>query len=130
AERNSSMALLGRIGIACSEGQMNSKRRSLPEPAAFGPDVAAMQFDQLLDDRQSESQPSMSTSCRRISLSKPFENIRQKIRCDAFTGISYADFHVWVEALKPHVDLSVLGGEFNGIVKEVPENLLKAIWIA
>src|ERR1700732_5139060 len=109
---------------------MNSKRRSLPEPAAFGPDVAAMQFDQLLDDRQSESQPSMSTSCRRISLLKPFENIRQKIRCDAFTGISDADFHVWVEAFKPHVDLSVLGGEFNGIVKEVPENLLKAIWIA
>jgi hypothetical protein len=94
AESNPGMAFLVRTRKDGDEREADSKGAPLPDPAAFDADVAAMQLDQLLDNSQSKSQPTMSTSCRRISLLKPFENIRQKIRCDAFTGISDADFHV------------------------------------
>src|SRR3981081_4712064 len=95
AERNPEVAtFLGRLRIGGDERATDSKGSPLPDPAAFDVDVTAVQFDQLLDYRQSELQSAMSTSCRGIPLLKPVENIRQKIGCDAFTGINDADFRV------------------------------------
>jgi hypothetical protein len=78
---------LGRLRIGGDERETDSKGSPLPDPAAFDVDVTAVQFDQLLDYRQSELQSAMSTSCRGIPLLKPVENIRQKIGCDAFTNL-------------------------------------------
>ena len=85
---------LVRLRIDGDQREMDSKDRPLSDSAAFDADVAAMQFDQLLDDSQPEPESAMSTSCRRIPLLKPVENIRQKLGCDAFTGINDTDFHV------------------------------------
>src|SRR5438132_4346297 len=101
-------AFLVRLKRDSDEREMDSKGCPLPDPAAFGADVAAMQLDQLLDNSQSEPQSAMSTSCRCIPLLKPVENIRQKPGCDAFTGINDADFHVCVDAFEQYLDHSVL----------------------
>src|SRR5271165_6553951 len=69
-----------RLRVDCPERQKNNKGRPLPYPVAFDLNLSAMKLDELLDDSQSKSQSSMSTSRRRISLSKPFENIRQELR--------------------------------------------------
>jgi hypothetical protein len=58
------------------------------------------------------------------------ENVRQKIGCDAFTGIRYADFHLCAGPFEQHLDLSVLGSELDSVVQEVPEDLLQAVRIA
>src|ERR1700726_1520736 len=95
AKRHPEMAIvLGRLSIGGNERESNSKGSPLSDSAAFDVDVAAVQFYQLLDYRQSEPQSAMSTSYRGIPLLKPVENIRQEIGCDTFTSINDADFHV------------------------------------
>jgi hypothetical protein len=53
-----------------------------------------MQFDKLLDDSESQSQPAMATGCRRVTLLKTLENIRQELGGDAFARINDADLDV------------------------------------
>src|SRR5271170_337860 len=109
---------------------MDSKDRAVANSIAFDADVAAMQFDQLLDNGQPQPKSPMSTRGRRISLLKPVENIRQKVGCDAFAGIAHMDFHVRSDPLEPYLDLSALGSELNSVVKDVPEDLSQAIRIS
>ncbi len=89
-----------------------------------------MQFDQLLDNGQPQPESPVSTRGRRISLLKPVENIRQKLGCDAFTGINHIDFHLGTDAFESYLDLSAFGRELNGVVKDVPKNLSQAIRVS
>ena len=109
---------------------MDSKGRPFPDPVALDANVAAMQFDKLLDDSHSQPQSAMATSCRRVPLLKTVEDIRQELRRDAFTRITDADFDMRVDAFEQHLDLSALGCELDGVVKEIPKNLLQAIRVA
>src|ERR1043166_4405074 len=51
-------------------------------------DQPAVQLDEVAYDRESEAEPAMGTSGRAVRLSKTFEHVRQKFRCDARSGIA------------------------------------------
>src|ERR1700722_12257125 len=89
-----------------------------------------MQFDQLLDDGQPQPESPVSACGRGISLLKPVENIRQKVGCDAFTGITHIDFDLGTDPCESYLDLSAAGGELNSVVKDIPEDLSQAIRVS
>ena len=73
---------------------MDSEGCSFADSIASDADCTAMQFDELLDDSESQPQPAMATSSRRVTLLKTVENIRQELGEDAFARINDADFDV------------------------------------
>src|SRR5580704_5747156 len=108
---------------------MDAKSRTFPQAVALNSDFAAMQFDQLLDDSQSESKSTMPAGGRRIPLLKAVENVRQELGCDALASINYADLDFCAGVFEQYLDFPILGSELDGVVQKVPENLLQAIRI-
>src|SRR6476646_10460913 len=55
--------------------------------------------------------------------------MRKKVGGDAFSGVAYRDFHMRIDLGESHLNASVSGSELDGVRKEVPEDLLKAVSI-
>ena len=100
------------------------------DSVAFDADAATMKFDKLFDDSESQPQPAMASSCRRVALLKTVEDIRHELWRDAFTRIHDTDFDVRLNTFEQHPDLSVLGSKFDGVIKEIPKNLLQPVRVA
>lgn len=82
---------------------------------AFGANRAAMAFDDIADDRQSDSQSSVH-SCRKTScLPETFENMRQEFSTDSNAGVTYTDVRPSRRVFQPHLDCTALAGELDGI---------------
>ncbi len=56
------------------QGKVNDERRSLAEARALHPHRSAVQFHDLRDDGQTDSQPRQMTACR-IGLAVQLENV-------------------------------------------------------
>ena len=65
--------------------------RTLTDARAADLDVAAVQPDQIVDDRQAEPETTVSTCRRAVRLPEPIEHVRQKSGIDADAGIHDLD---------------------------------------
>ncbi len=97
---------------------------------ALDADGAAVEFDELFDDGESEPESAEGAGGGGVGLAEAFEDVRKEFRGDAFAGIGDADFNLAVVALEGDGDGAAAGGEFDGIGEEIPENLLDAAGIA
>ena len=68
--------------------ERDGEPRAAAHASAFGSDGAAVQFDQVLDDREPESQAGRGI---RFALPERLKDVRQEVRMDADAGV--ADRH-------------------------------------
>ena len=77
--------------------QEDTKRRTLADAFALGADVSAVQFHQVLDDRQTESQAAVGAREGLVGLPEPIEDERQKRGFEADAGVGHRDFDLRIE---------------------------------
>ena len=105
--------------------QAHDERRALALAGALGPHRAAVQLDQLLDDRQAQPQPAVAAGRRGVGLAEPLEDVRQELGPDAHAGVDDGDLDVRVDPLQEHLDAAPLGRELHGVGQQVPDDLLE-----
>jgi hypothetical protein len=71
----------------------------------------------------------MTPSRRWVRLLKSSENVRQELGGNTFAGIANANLYVRIYALQQHLNTSSFRCKLDGIVEEIPENLLQSIRI-
>ena len=95
--------------------QVYDESCALSSAAALGADGAAVQFNDVQDDRQTQAQPAMFSCTAAVGLTKAVEHMRQKLRIDTLAGV--ADDELDGRALKRQLDLdgSSRGREFERV---------------
>src|SRR5690606_4774033 len=90
------------------------------------PDGSAMQFDELLHDRETEAESPVAASHRGVGLSKPLENVRQELRRNPFAGVAYRDFQVGIHTFEKHLNPASLRCELDRVREKIPNDLLQS----
>lgn len=98
--------LAGRHGVDDHERKCERERRPLTNAAAPGLERAAVQFGELLCDRQSQSEPAALARETCVRLSEPLEDVRQKLRRDANAGVRNRDLDVRIDTSETDLDFS------------------------
>src|SRR5215831_4628552 len=65
----------------------------------------------------------------RVRLFKPIEYVRQKLRGNTFASIDNAYFYLRIYSLQQNLNTSSFWCKLDGVIEEVPENLLKSMRI-
>ena len=112
------------------EWQTDMKRRSPAVSSTFNPHRAAVQLDQVSNDRETDAQTAMLTRGTRFTLAEAIEHVGQKLGIDAAARIAHDDFHLRFQLFETHLDAPAAGGELDGVGQEVPDNLLEPVAIA
>jgi hypothetical protein len=89
-----------------------------------------MRFNEVLNDRQSQSHAAVDASSGCIPLPEFLKNMWKKFRSDSNARIHHADFHVTGDLRKFNQDTAVIWREFHSICKKIPEHLLQPIRIS
>src|SRR3954470_4754778 len=96
----------------------------------LGADCAAVYFNQVTNDCQSQPDSSMRPGARYIGLTEEFEYMWQKITLDSFAGITHRDQCMRGGAQQLNLYRAISGREFHGIRQKVPDYLPQTIDIA
>ena len=95
-------------------------------PFAGRRDRAAVQFHQLLHDRQAQPQPAVAARGGAVGLAEAAEQMIEEFRRDAVAGVTHGDHPVIAVGLQLQVDAAFGRGELDGVGEQVPEHLLQA----
>ena len=76
--------------------QVHHDLRAPPHPFAVGRDPAAVQFHQVLDQRQADAQAALRAVQRLVGLREQVEDVRQESRVDARALVLDRDLHLAV----------------------------------
>src|SRR6185437_3482340 len=117
-------------GMYDPEWKFDAKRGAQPEARTFRADNAAVQLDEVFDDREPQSQPAMPARCGGVALTEALEEMGQEVRFYSLAAVDHADFKVAVHPFEGHLHLSALGGELDGVGQQVPHALLEPRRIA
>src|SRR5439155_13066258 len=108
------------------ERQPHGERRAQVRPRALGLHVAAVQLDQMTNDREPESQTAVGTRARAVGLPEAIEDVRQELGRDAAAGVAHAKLRLGARPLEADRDASVARRELDRGGEEVPDHLLQA----
>ena len=67
--------------------KQNVKGRATSLALALRTHTAAMQLDELLDDRKPQTEAAMASCRRAVRLAKSVEHVREKLQADAFARV-------------------------------------------
>ncbi len=86
-------------------------------PGAFARrlDLAAVKFDQMLYQREAQTQAAAPLRACLISLSEEIEDVRQEFRRDAVAGVADDDSDVSFGAFGAQFDTAAGGGELDRV---------------
>ena len=88
--------------------QRHGERAPLALAGALGPHGAPVHLDQLLDDRQAQSQAAVPPRGRAVGLAEPVEDVRQELGLDPDARVGDADLDVRVDPLEQDLDPAAL----------------------
>ena len=80
-----------RAGVA---GQPQPERRALVLAAALDAHRAAVQLDEVPDDRHAEAEAAVPAAHGAVGLPEPIEHERQELRRDADAGVGHLDLRI------------------------------------
>ena len=103
-------------------GQCHDERRAVALTPAFGTYAPAMQPHQVTHDSETESETRLAAHSR-VRLPKPFEDVREKRRGNADTGIRYGKNRVSLDVRQLHGDATGRLRELDRVPSEIPDNL-------
>src|SRR4029079_8974084 len=110
--------------------QSDGEGRTLVGPRAVRRNAAAMQFDDLFDNCQPQSEAAVAARGRIFRLAETIEYERQKVSRDTHATVAYVHFHVRVGAPERDFDLPTLGRKLDGVGEQVAEYLLQPAEVA
>jgi hypothetical protein len=84
-----------------------------------------MQFDQILDNGQSDAKPTLGTSGGAVGLLEKLKHLRQFVRRYADSGIFDPDDEVAALMSRRKPDMSAVFTVFRGVVQKIDDDLLK-----
>ena len=103
-------------------------------PAAFAlavcRDRAAVELDELLGNRQPETEAEGCARRRRVLLTEAFEHVGQETRGNALAVVDDGDLNLAVNAADTHLHAALRRSEFDGVVDQIPQYLLQPARIA
>src|SRR6266851_3857595 len=112
------------------ERQRDSKDAAASDAGAFGGDRAAVKFNQIAHDSETQPEAAIGALGAGIGLPKPFENVRKKLRKNALASVPYNNLEVRINPLHEHLDLAATGRELDRIRKQIPDDLLQPFLVA
>ncbi len=119
------------------ERQHYRECRTLVFTRTFRSHSAAVEFHQVPDDRQSESQTPVSLSNRAVCLSEAIEHVGQKLSRNALSGIADSNLHVirwWGISngyrRQAHFHSSPRRRKFHGVSQQIRHYLLQPRGVA
>src|SRR5207245_8916819 len=110
--------------------QLDRERRPLPIALALDLDRAAVQLDQVVDDREPETQATMRSRAPSVGLLEGLEDVRQELRLDPLALVADGDEGLAVGAPEPQEDAAAPRGELDAVREQVPHALLEATRLA
>ena len=84
-----------------------------------------MQFHDLADDREPETQAALTRRRSPVSLAKPFEHVGQELGADPLPRVDNVHFDARTGRFDRHTDSSAFGREFDRVRQQVPDHLLQ-----
>src|SRR6476660_2047511 len=89
-----------------------------------------MELDELLGDRQPETEAECCASGRRVLLTEAFEHVRQETRGNALAVVDDGDLNLAVHAADTDLYPALGRRELDRVVNQIPQHLLQAARIA
>src|ERR1700677_3314365 len=105
---------------------MDGKRGALTFALTYGRYHTAVQFHELLADRQPQPEATKGPRGRGIFLRESIKNVRKVIGRNPNAGIADAQFQMRIHALEQHLYLASLRRELDRVGQQVPYDLLQA----
>ena len=99
-------------------------------PALNASTRAAMQFDDVADDGEAESEAAAAPCGGRVGLAEAFEDVRQERRVDAAAGIADPHLDRRIAPLDRDLHPPTLGRELDRVREQIGDDLLQALLIA
>src|SRR5207244_12316858 len=106
--------------------QLDGEGRAPTVAVAVDANRAAVQLDDVTDDRQTEPESAVGPGGRALRLPEPVEDVRQEGGLDPLTGVAHGDLDVRVDALEAELDAPVPRGELDGVREQVPPSTAPA----
>lgn len=111
----------------CISGKRTLKVDPLPAPLTDGGDRSAVQPDEVLGNRESQSKASVSAADARTHLAERLEDLRQSVRVDAPAGIAHRDDDRMIVASRGNVNAAAFRRELDCIRHEIDHDLREPI---
>src|SRR5205814_4059062 len=89
-----------------------------------------VELDQLAHESEPQAEPGLSAGGGAFGLTETLEHERQELTGEAAAGIAHDDVNLVADADDRSLDVATRGREFDGVEKQVPENLLHSVEIA
>ncbi len=118
------------LGELRPQRQPHDEGRPLPLSRALDLGRAAVQLDQVADDRQAEPEPAVGAGDRPVGLAEAVEDVRQEVGADADAGVGHPDDGVAPLLAQADLDPARPGGELDGVGEQVPDHLLQPVGVA
>src|SRR5439155_4173541 len=120
----------GEVLAGSSERQGDGEGRSATGPGARRAHPAAVQVDQVPDDREPEAEAAMGAGASALRLSEAIEDVGQEFRTDPHPRVLDGDLGVAVGALETDFDTTLPRRELDRVRQQVPYDLLQAVRVA
>src|SRR5687768_18372173 len=104
-----------RFGTIGKQRKRSGKSGPHADPLAFRGNRATVKFDEMTNDRQSQTETTKIPRRRTVRLTKTIEHARQKLRIDALTAVVHGHFRIRSITRHAHVDLAAVRRELYGI---------------
>ncbi len=111
------------------EGNAHRKGSAAPLSRALGRNLAAVQLHQFTGDGQAQSEAGVLTGTDHFSLPESLEDMRQKVRADAHTGVDDREFNQFDATYELDLDLATGRGEFERVAEQIAEDLLDTLGV-
>src|SRR5262249_22443097 len=105
--------------------ELHHERRALSFAGAFRVHAAAVQLDEVPDQREADPPAALSARVPAVALGQAIEDERQDLGADAPAGVADDDFDVRPDPLQLDLDPSILRGELDRVLQQVPDDLLQ-----
>src|SRR5712691_4875569 len=110
--------------------QIDGERAPESRARAEGRDAAAVKLDQVTDDGQPETEPTLGPRADVLELTEAVEDLGQELGRDPPPRVAHDESNARRQGLEPDVDAPAARGELQGVGQEVQDHLLQSAAVA
>src|SRR6185369_14566994 len=127
---SSGFGAVGPAGRTLHHRQIDGERCALIEAGTRGLNRSAMKLYQVLGNRQADAKSPCRAACWcRIGLSKSIEHKGKEFRRDTAASVLDQNANQSVPVHEARIDAAAVSSELDGVVQEIPHNLLHSLRI-
>jgi len=116
---------VGRTSGRLAGMKRQNECRTLVDARAADFDVASMELNEIVNNRETEPEPPMPARRRAVRLPEPIEYVRQEPGIEADAGVRHLDPNALVDLIGADRDAAATRRELDRIGQEIPQHLLQ-----